>query len=129
MSIVTFEEHTEDLTDRELAYLPLVQEGIEKALKNALSPRKQHELILLINEFLTQKEGIFCDLTMNGPRLRKFVNHLRTNSILPIIATSQGYSLSERREAIELQIKSLQQRARQILRASEGLEKYLNQKK
>lgn len=126
--IATFEQHTEDLTEREIEYLPLVKEGIEKALRGSVAPRKQHELITLINAFLQEKEGMFCALSLSGPRLRKYVNYLRTNSLLPIIATSDGYSISEKQEAIELQIKSLKQRGRQIMRAAEGLENYLSTK-
>lgn len=125
MAIENFEEITEDLTDREMDFLPDVQEAIKNALEKAIEPRKQNELVILINNYLQQKHGLFCSLTLTGVRLRKYVNYLRSNALLPIIATSNGYSLSNSKEVIESQIRSLQQRANSINKASEGLQKYL----
>ena len=125
MAIENFEQITEDLTDRELDFLPDVQEAIKNALEKAIEPRKQNELVILINNYLQQKHGLFCSLTLSGVRLRKYVNYLRSNALLPIIATSNGYSLSTSKEVIESQIRSLQQRANSINKASEGLQKYL----
>jgi len=125
MAIENFEQITEDLTDRELDFLPDVQEAIKNALEKAIEPRKQNELITLINSYLQEKHGLFCSLSLSGVRLRKYVNYLRSNSILPIIGTSSGYSIANKKDIIESQIKSLKQRARQINRAAEGLQKYL----
>ena len=125
--LVNFEEITEDLTERELDFLPDVQEGIKKALEKAIQPRKQNELLTLINSYLQEKHGLFCSLSLSGVRLRKYVNYIRKNSLMPIIATSSGYSLSNDRNVIESQIKSLLQRSRSINEAAEGLKNYLNQ--
>ena len=125
--LVNFEQITEDLTERELDFLPDVQEGIKKALEKAVQPRKQNDLITLINSYLQEKHGLFCSLSLSGVRLRKYVNYIRKNSLMPIIATSSGYSLSNDRNVIESQIKSLLQRSRSINEAAEGLKNYLNQ--
>lgn len=124
--IVTFEEHTEDLTDREKDFLPDVQEAIKYALEKSLAPRKQNDLLVLINNYLQDKHGLFCSLTLNGVRLRKYVNYIRSNALMPIIATSQGYSLTENKEVIELQIKSLLQRSHSIHKAAIGLKNYIS---
>ena len=125
--LVNFEQITEDLTERELDFLPDVQEAIKKALEKSVEPRKQNELITLINSYLQEKHGLFCSLSLSGVRLRKYVNYIRKNSLMPIIATSSGYSLSNDRNVIESQIKSLLQRSRSINDAAEGLKNYLNQ--
>lgn len=127
MAITNFEEITEDLTERELDFLPDVQEAIKNALEKAVQPRKQNELITLINSYLQQKHGLFCSLSLSGVRLRKYVNYIRKNSLMPIIGTKDGYSLSNDRVVIESQIKSLLQRSRSINEAAEGLKNYLNQ--
>ena len=123
--IETFEQVTEDLTDREMEYLPEVKEALKLALDGGFLPRKQAELTLLINNYLIQKHGMFCALNLNGVRLRKYINYIRSNSIMPIIATSQGYSLTVKKDIIESQIRSLEQRARSISKAAEGLRKFL----
>jgi hypothetical protein len=62
---------------------------------------------------------------MNGPRLRKMVNYIRTNGIIPLIATSHGYFTTDCKETISEQIKSLQERANSIERCAAGLKKFL----
>lgn len=125
--ITNFEEHTEDLTEKELEYLSDIQEGIIKALSGPI-PRKQNELILLINNFLFEKHGLFVCVILKPVRLRKYVNYIRKNSLLPIMATSNGYFLSEDNNMIQSQIKSLNERAKSIRDAAEGLQNYLNVK-
>lgn len=124
--IENFEEHTEDLTEKELEYLNDVQEAMVKALSSSGMPKKQNELIILINHYLFERNGMSCCMILKPVRLRKFVNYIRKNSLLPIIATSNGYFLSEDPAVIESQIKSLNQRAKSIRDAAEGLKHYLN---
>jgi hypothetical protein len=58
-------------------------------------------------------------------RLRKIVNYIRTNGIAPIIATSNGYYMSDSIEEIRKQVRSLRERASSIMDAANGLEKYM----
>jgi hypothetical protein len=53
------------------------------------------------------------------------VNYIRTNSIIPLIATSNGYFTSNCKETIQDQVKSLQERASSIMRCAEGMKKFL----
>jgi hypothetical protein len=53
------------------------------------------------------------------------VNYIRTNGIIPLIATSNGYFTSDCKETIQEQIKSLQERANSIERCAAGLRKFL----
>lgn len=128
MSITNFEEITEDLTAKELEYLQDVQDGMIAALQASAMPIKQNELILLVNNYLFSKYGMFCCMILKPVRLRKYVNYVRKNSLLPIMATSNGYFLSENEEMIRSQIKSLNERAKSIRDAAKGLEDYLNVK-
>jgi len=59
------------------------------------------------------------------PRLRKCSNYIRTNGILPLIATSQGYYVSYDKQEINSQIQSLVERANSILKSAEGLKKFI----
>jgi hypothetical protein len=59
-------------------------------------------------------------------RLRKIVNHMRVNAILPIISTSNGYYLSYEPEDILMMIRSLMSRANAITAAADGMMNILN---
>ena len=126
--ITNFEEITEDLTEKELEYLQDIQEGIAKALLYSGMPKKQDELIFLINNSLFERYGMACCMILKPVRLRKYINYIRKNSLMPIMATSNGYFLSENEEMIRSQIKSLNERAKSIRDAAKGLENYLNVK-
>lgn len=123
--ILNFEDITEDLTEIELKYLDDVKQFIKDKLTGTLSPVKQNILTNYINNRLKEKHGIFLDMNFTSVRLRKFINHFRSNGILPLIATSQGCYLSSNPIEIEKQIKSLEQRARSIQKAADGLKKFL----
>lgn len=126
MSIVTFEQYTEDLSERELECFPDVKEAIVQALSGSKEPLKQNDLLLIVNHHLYHN---FCPIMLTGERLRKYVNYIRGNALLPLVATSKGYSLTQDEATIHIQIKSLKQRANAILYAANGLEQYLmNQK-
>lgn len=121
--ITNFENQTEDLNEQEKVFAPL----IEKYLKMLLSekkPVKQVDLCDQVNFNFVYENGpnVF---SINMPRLRKYFNYFRSNGILPIIATSDGCYLSNDNLQIEKQIKSLEERARQIQRAADGMKKLL----
>lgn len=58
-------------------------------------------------------------------RLRKMVNYLRRTAALPIIATSNGYYITENAEEIRKEIISMRERASSIISCAIGLEHYL----
>lgn len=125
MPITNFEEITETLTENEMLMLPYVEKAFGKITCRE-NIRKSNEICDLINMYYVHENGIDKDFVpMNGVRLRKFVNYLRSNGILPIIGTSEGYFVNYQREELEKQIKSLKERANGILNAAAGLEKFI----
>ena len=120
MSITNLEEITYELNDEELKILPILINGFKNKKKE--SPIKAPEIVKRCNEYLTQTN---IKVKLTEPRLRKLVNYIRTNSILPLIATSSGYYVSTDRMEIINQIESLEQRANSIARCALGLKHFL----
>ena len=118
--ITNFEEHTSELTSEEMEILPIVVHGFRNYKKE--NPIKAELIVTRMNEFLAVRG---FKTRMSQPRLRKMVNYIRTNGIIPLIATSHGYFTSDCRETIQEQIKSLQERANSIERCAQGLKKFL----
>jgi len=118
--ITTFEEHTSELTSEEMEILPIVVHGFRNYKKD--NPIKAELIVTRMNEFLAVRG---FKTRMSQPRLRKMVNYIRTNGIIPLIATSHGYFTSDCTETIAEQIKSLQERANSIQRCAEGLKKFI----
>ena len=118
--ITGFEEHTSELTAEEMEILNIVIHGFRQYKKN--NPIKSELIVTRMNQYL-QNNGY--KIKMNGPRLRKMVNYIRSNGLIPLIATSHGYFTSDCTETIAEQIKSLQERANSIQRCAEGLKKFL----
>jgi hypothetical protein len=58
-------------------------------------------------------------------RLRKLINYIRSNAMLPICSNSRGYFVSNDPEVLKLQIQSLRERSRSIDRCADGLEKIM----
>lgn len=119
MSVTTFEDHTKDLTEEEISYVPIVV----KALKTIEKPMTSENVCNLIQMFYFKENE--SHLPFTGARLRKFVNHIRSHSLLPVIATSQGYSVSYEREVILKQIQSLNERSSSIKKCADGLKSFL----
>jgi hypothetical protein len=118
--ITNFEEITQELNKDELAILHLVIQGFKGYTKD--NPIKADLIISRMNEFLSNKN---YKIKINGPRLRKFVNHIRTNSLLPLMATSKGYFVTDDKDIILAQITSLMQRANSIEGCAQGLKEFL----
>ena len=75
-----FTEHTSPLTDKELGALPVV----EKALKNAYGANNA-----IYNDQLRKITGL------TSARVRKLINHIRTNGIVKcVVASSKGYYIA-----------------------------------
>jgi hypothetical protein len=120
MSITNFEEFTHELTSEEMEILPIVVHGFRNYKK--ANPIKSELIVTRLNEYLLVRG---YKIKMTGVRLRKIVNYIRTNGIIPLIANSHGYFTSDCKETIQEQIKSLQERANSIERCAEGLKKFL----
>ena len=113
--ITNFETITEELTDEEKKIIPLLIKGFPKYTKD--NPIKAPEVIRRFNE-----KGY----KLQEPRLRKMVNFIRSKGILPLMGTSKGYYVSYDKNEINLQIKSLRERADSIYNSAQGLNKFLN---
>lgn len=121
--ITNFEELTADLSEDELIFKDEVKDHLLKVLVPGVIV-KQKDIAEILNLRMFQQHG--QDGIMITPtRLRKFFNYFRTNGSLPLVATSQGCYISFSKEEIQKQIISLEERARQILRAAEGMKKFL----
>jgi hypothetical protein len=118
--ITNFESITSELTKEEYKIIPLLIRGLEN--HNSLSPITAADICSRTNNYISEKNLNIPKLT--GVRLRKLVNFLRCNSILPVIATREGYYVSYGREDIIKQVESLKQRAEGIQAAADGLWNY-----
>jgi hypothetical protein len=118
--ITGFEEHTSELTAEEMEILNIVIHGFRQYKKN--NPIKSELIVTRMNQYL-QYNGY--KIKMTGPRLRKMVNYIRSNGLIPLIATSHGYFTSDCKQTILEQITSLQERANSIENAVQGLKKFL----
>lgn len=100
--------------------IPLIMELLKDVRKESpiLSPR-------LCDKFNYANEDDYC-IPINGARLRKLVNYIRSHGLLPVIATSKGYYCSYDEKDILLQIKSLNERADAINNSANGLKQFLN---
>ncbi len=120
--ITNFENETPELNDKELAILPVVIHGFRHYKKD--NPIKANLIVKRLNVYLLEHNH---KIKMTDVRLRKMVNYIRSNSLLPLIATSKGYFTSNNKKEIADQIKSLLERARSIERCAQGLNKYLEE--
>jgi hypothetical protein len=121
--VTNFEEITCELTDKEMKLLPYLINGLKTKTKD--SPIKAPEIIKKTNLFLISKS--INNVRLSEPRLRKMINHLRANGILPVIATSKGYYVSYETDDLLLQILSLTERANSIRSCAEGLKFFLSE--
>jgi hypothetical protein len=117
--ITNFEEITENLTGFQLHLIKSVIEIISNFHKD--KPIKSHDLINLIN----QKLMLDKDERLTPVRFRKICNYIRSNGLLPLIATSKGYYVCYDSDEVSLQITSLQERAEAIINSANGLKIYL----
>ena len=118
--ITNFEEYTHELTSEEMEILQLVIYGFRAYKKT--NPIKAELIVKRMNLYL-ENNGYKIRLTQ--PRLRKLVNYIRSNGLLPLIANSHGYFTTDCKQTIQEQIKSLKERANSIKRCASGLEKFL----
>lgn len=117
--ITNFEEITKEMTEDEKKLVPLIIKGL--STKNKINPIKGADIVNAINENKI-RYGIKL---FSEPRLRKIINFIRSEGILPIMGTSNGYYITKDREELKSQIESLTQRAEAILTSANGLKKFL----
>jgi hypothetical protein len=97
-----FEQQTQPLNDYERGtLLPLIIRGLvtkvgaSNVIAGSTIIRKMRE----------------CGYKLDGPRLRKIINHIRTSDIIPgLVSTSQGYFVATTATEIDECIVSLQGR-------------------
>jgi len=118
--VTNFEPITQPLTQKDLKIIPYLVNGFKT--HNESSPITSSQIVSLCNSFFEQKG---MDLRISEPKLRKCCNYIRSNGILPLIATSNGYFVSTDKEMIKSQIESLKQRANSMINCAAGLEKFL----
>lgn len=97
--ITNFEDITYELTIEEQSTIST----IVKSLKEANEPLNNQKLQIIIFDKL--------GLNINGARLRKIINCIRTKNVLNnLLANSKGYYISENKIEIEKYVQSLQDR-------------------
>jgi hypothetical protein len=118
--ITNFESITKVLNPEEIAViLPLIRVLYTASHEN---PMKANEIVSVIN---SNRDKIGSGVYFNEVKLRKMVNFIRSESILPVIATSRGYYVSYDSDDIASQVKSMEERADAILHARSGLMNFL----
>ena len=118
--VENFETITEELTEEELELLPFLLNGFKAHTKE--TPIKAPVIVAAMN---AKREQYGFRAKFTEARLRRFVNHIRTNALLPLIATSSGYYVTSDPEVIRSQIRSLKDRAKGILQAADGLRTFI----
>jgi len=117
--IKNFENITKELKQCELKHIDNLITVLSYVPKN--NPIKTPELLKLVN-YYAGKNNL---MTMSGPRLRKLINYIRSNSLLPVIGMCRGYYVSYDAQDVSDEIKSLTQRSNSILDSVYGLNKIL----
>jgi hypothetical protein len=117
--ITNFEEITKELTEDEKKLVPVIIKGLSTKTKD--NPIKGADIVSAINE---NKDRYGIKL-FSEPRLRKIINFIRSEGILPVMGTSNGYYCTMDRAELESQIESLTQRAEAIMTSANGLKKFI----
>lgn len=115
--VTNFELETAPLTEDEKRYVPIIIKGLSTKTKDKAI--KSDEIVKALNQKYS-----YCKMT--GARLRKITNFIRSEGILPVIATTNGYYVSYDQEEIKSQIVSLLDRAQAIINSANGLKKFLD---
>lgn len=109
-----FENETEPLTADELRALPILIEGFKK-LKGKESA--------MTAKYISAQMKKHHFITIDGARIRKLVNYIRTNDKVPfLMATSRGYYVSSSTDEVSEYVKSLRDRADSIYHVAQCLE-------
>lgn len=115
--ITNFEDITTELNAQELLLVPVIASAFRKYTIS--NPIKAPDICNRFNA-----SGKYS-MTLTEPRLRKIVNYIRCKSIIPLIATSRGYYVSDDVDVIQSQINSLTERANSIMECVHGLKQFI----
>jgi len=88
-------------------------------LKFAKKPLKQELLVLEINRLS------ICGM-INDRSLRYIVNHIRCESLAPLVAHDEGYFITHNKELLQRSINRMRASIQTQLDAINGVEKFLN---
>jgi hypothetical protein len=113
--ITNFEAITSELSEEEEQLLPILIKGF--LFRKKENPIKGPEIVTAL-----KAKGY----KITEPRLRKLCNYIRSHSLIPLIATSNGYYVSYDKEEIKLQIRSLTDRAEAIVNSALGLQYFID---
>jgi hypothetical protein len=117
--ITNFEEITHNLTDAELDLAnKLILSFKLRTKENKITTR---ELVKKVNEFYNLPFK-FTDI-----RLRKIINYYRSNCILPVCGSSEGYYVSYDVLEMKKTATSLEQRTVSILDSAYGMQKMIQE--
>lgn len=113
-----FDDITQELTDHEkFILLPIFQRGFSKKYGEANAVTNKQ-----IIQRIKEKKGI----TIGDARVRKIINYIRTHNLIPgLVATSEGYYVTQNVLELQKYIKSLQGRENEIRKVKDGMIKYL----
>ena len=113
--ITNFEEETKPLND------------LEKNAATAIANRLMKFHVGVKQRVTGDRiaSGMSYMLPMNGARVRKIINYLRTVKGMLIMSDSKGYYIAENDEQIEECIRSQRERAKAILYVADCLEQNL----
>ena len=117
--ITKFESITFELSTDEKKLMPVIIKGLSTKTKD--NPIKAADIVNAINE----NKNRYGIKVFSEPRLRKIINFIRSEGILPIMGTINGYYVTKNRAELESQIESLTQRAEAIMTSANGLKKFL----
>lgn len=123
MSVTNFEDITYELTAEEQAIAGFVEKVI-RSCTDETKAKKAKDIVYLVNHYIASEYNPKA-AKMTEVRLRKFVNYYRSHGYIPICASSKGYFISFENEVLQLQVKSLKERAGGIHSAARGLEKWI----
>lgn len=122
MAITNFEEITAKLSEEDYSLITQLLKGIEGRTKaNAI---KAPAIVKAMNEFNPNLKSKFTQV-----KLRKLVNFIRSEGMIGLIATSEGYYSTKNIVEIERQIQSLRERADAINNSANGLQKVIERYK
>ena len=112
-----FEDITGHLSDEEKSLIHLVIKGLNAHKGEDRAIKTESICVKLCNKYKVK---------ISPPRLRKIVNFIRSNSILPVVGTSKGYYVVDNPPELQKQIASLTERSDAILAARDGLQVIYN---
>lgn len=119
-----FENITQPLTEAEEQVANMVGACLLRSHVGAEKAVNSREICNGMNAYL-EKRG--ADIRLTDARLRKIVNHLRTNDIVPcLVATSKGYYVSTDKAELQKYYFSLVDRYMAIKAVAESIERQIN---